>query len=224
VARHGGRRAGRWPVQLRFAISLTSTQYVSQQAWRHASLARCPLHPGGGCSLARHGTYARVDPPGTQIARWYCRQGHCTFSLLPDCFAAQLPGTLQALEAVVLAAEQAASREVAADGLRPDIELPGALRWLRRRLQAVYGALHLLRGLMPDRLAGAGISLDSFSACLGVAAVLLTLREVAAVHLAVLPAPAPPRPRGSSSWQSCTAAACTSRLRGTGQSADAGRP
>jgi hypothetical protein len=182
-------------VQLRFAIRLTSTQYVSQQAWRHASLARCPLHPGGGCSLARHGTYARVDPPGTRIARWYCRQGHCTFSLLPDCFAARLPGTLQELEAVVLAAEQAASREAAADRLRPDIELPGALRWLRRRLQGVYRALHLLRALMPDRLAGAGPTLVSFSACLGVAAVLLTLREVAAVHLAVLPAPLGFHPR-----------------------------
>lgn len=96
---------------------------------------------------------------------------------------------------MVLAAEQAASREAAADGLRPDIELPGALRWLRRRLQGVYRALHLLRALMPDRLAGAGPTLVSFSACLGVAAVLLALREVAAVHLAVLPAPLGFHPR-----------------------------
>ena len=97
---------------------------------------------------------------------------------------------------MVTTAEQAASREAAADGLRrPDIELPGALRWLRRRLQGVYRALHLLRALMPDRLAGAGPTLVSFSACLGVAAVLLTLREVAAVHLAVLPAPLGFHPR-----------------------------
>jgi len=194
VARHGSRRAGRWPVQLRFAISLTSTEYVSRQAWQEASLPRCPLHPGGGCSLARHGTYARRYPPGALIARWYCREAHCTFSLLPDCFAARLPGTLVEVEAVVAAGEQARSREAAADALRPDIELPGGLRWLRRRLGPVYAALHLLKGLMADPFHACGPTLAGFRACLGAESVLLALREVAAVHLHVLPPPLGLRP------------------------------
>ena len=194
MARHGGRRAGRWPVQLRFGISLTSTQYVSRQAWQEASLARCPLHPGGGCSLARHGTHPRVHPPGTQIARWYCREGHCTFSLLPDCFAARLSGTLTDVEAVVAAAEQARTRESAADTLRPDIELPGGLRWLRRRLLPVYAALHLIKGLMADQFDACWPTLSGFRPCLEVETVLLTLREVAAVHLGVLPPPLGLRP------------------------------
>jgi hypothetical protein len=195
VARHGGPRAGRWPVQLRYRIGLTSTEYVSRQAWRGARLERCPLHPGGGCSFARHGTYQRVEPAGTRVPRWYCRQGHCTFSLLADCFAARLPGTLIEVEAVVTVAEQAGSREAAAEVVRPDTELPGALRWMRRRLQAVYAALHLLLGLMPDRFLGCQPTLAGFRTCLGVEVVLLALREVAAVHLAVLPAPLGFQPR-----------------------------
>ena len=197
MARHGGRRAGRWPVQLRYRTSLTSTEYVNQQAWQYASLVSCPLHPGGGCSLARHGTYERVEPSGTQIARWYCREGHCTFSLLPDCFAARLSGTLIELEAVVAAAEQAPSREALADRVRLDIELPGALRWIRRRLQAVYAALHLLKGLMPELFASAWPTLEGFRPCLGVDAVLLALREVAATHLPSLPPPLGLRPQPS---------------------------
>jgi hypothetical protein len=194
VARHGGRRAGRWPVQLRFAISLTSTQYVSRQAWREASLACCPLHPGGGCSFARHGTYERLHPPGTRIARWYCREGHCTFSLLPDCLAARLPGTLVEVEAVVAAAEQVMSREAASEALRPDIELPGALRWLRRRLGPVYVALHLLKGLMADRFCACWPTLAGFRPCVEAEFVLLALRDVAAVHLHGLPPPLGLRP------------------------------
>ena len=77
------------------------------RSWRLASLARCPLHPRGGCGFARHGTYERMSPPGTQIARWYCPQGHRTFSLLPDHLAARFPGTLSEIEQVVATVEQA---------------------------------------------------------------------------------------------------------------------
>ncbi|MGH8532263.1 MAG: hypothetical protein ACREV1_05885 [Gammaproteobacteria bacterium] len=88
-------------MQLRFKTRLTSEEYVSRQAWRDASLPHCPLHPRGGCSLARHGTYERVNPPGTRVSRWYCPHGHRTFSLLPDCLAARFPGSLCAIEQVV---------------------------------------------------------------------------------------------------------------------------
>ena len=97
------------------------------------------MHPQGGCGFTRHGTYERVNPPGTRIARWYCRQGHCTFSLLPDCLAARGSGTLIEFEAVVNDTEAARSLEAAAAACRPDIELPGVLRWLRRRRQVRDG-------------------------------------------------------------------------------------
>ena len=93
--------AGPWPVQLRYPTEHTGEQYVSAEAWSAARLPRCPNHPHGGCSFARHGTYRRKTPAGTLIARWYCPESHTTFSLLPDCLAARLPGTLDEMEAVV---------------------------------------------------------------------------------------------------------------------------
>jgi hypothetical protein len=181
-------------VQLRFATGLTSESYVSREAWREASLPFCPLHPGGGCGWARHGTYARVRPAGARVARWYCRTGHRTFSLLPDCLAARLPGTLLELEQVLAVAEQAKSLEAAADELRPDIELPGAVRWVRRRVKAIQGALTALFGLLPERFAGAVASVLALRAHLGVTLVLPALREIAAPFLAGLAPPLGLRP------------------------------
>ena len=198
-ARHGCRRAGRWPVQLRFETEFTSNEYVKRQGWQDATLERCPLHPAGGCSFARHGTYERVNPPGTRIPRWYCPEGHRTFSLLADCFAARLTGSLQGVEEVVVAVEQANSREAAADVLRADIELPGALRWMRRRLKPVHAALTLLLGLFPDRLRGCQPSVSTFRQWFGVDFVLPLLREIAEVQLARVPPPLGfrrPVPRG----------------------------
>ncbi len=126
------------------------------------------MHPTGGCSFARHGTYERVNPPGTRIPRWYCPEGQCTFSLLADCFAARLTGSLQEVEAVVVGVEQARSQEAAADDLRTDIELPGALRWTRRRLKPVQAALTLILGLFPDLLAGCRPTVTAFRQWFGV--------------------------------------------------------
>jgi hypothetical protein len=177
-------------VQLRFDCSLTGEEYVRQEAWRNASLPRCPLHPKGGCGFARHGTYKRISPPGTLIARWYCPAGQRTFSLLPDCLAARLSGTLAEVEAVVRAAEQAAGLEAACQELRLDIELPGALRWVRRRVQAVHASLHLLRGLLPALFApAAATTLTAFAQHLGAGQVLVALRQIAAAFLPRLPAP-----------------------------------
>ena len=101
---------------------------------------------------------------------------------------------------MVRLAEQAPSQEMAVEGLRLDIELPGVLRWLRRRIQPVHLALHLLRGLMPELFATTWPTLFSFRACLGGEAVLLALRDIAAAHLHVLPPPLgfrPPPSRGA---------------------------
>ena len=184
-------------MQLRFSCELTGEEYVSQSAWQNASLPRCPLHPEGGCGFARHGTYTRVSPPGTQIARWYCPKGHRTFSLLPDCLAARLSGTLNEVEAVVRAAEQAPSLEAACQALRPDIELPGVLRWARRRVQAVHAALQALKGLLPHQFP-CPATLVAFAVCLGVTEVLVALRPIGDPFLQNLPTPLGFRPRHTS--------------------------
>lgn len=115
--------------------------------------------------------------------------GHCTFSLLPDCLSARLPGTLAEVEAVVTTVEQASSLEAACDELRIDIELPGTIRWVRRRVQAIHAALHTLKGLMPEHFEGCEITLLAFAAHMGVEVGLPVLREIAAVYLPHLPTP-----------------------------------
>ena len=195
MARHGGTRAGRWPVQVRYECGLTGEEYVTQQAWRHASLTRCPLHPKGGCGLARHGTYERLSPPGTQIARWYCPQGHTTISLLPDCLPARLSGTFVELESLLRQVEQAPSLAEACADLRPEIELPGVTRWVRRRVQAVYSTLILLKGLMPAYFQACEPTLQSFAHHLSIDPVLPALRSIAAPWLHSLPPPLGLRPR-----------------------------
>lgn len=188
-ARRGRRRAGRWPVQIRYPTRLTGVDYVTRKAWREASLERCPCHPEGGCGFARHGTYSRVSPPGTKIARWYCPQAQQTFSLLPDCLSARYSGTLIEFEAAVEHTAQARSLEAAAAQYRAEIELPGVLRWLRRRQRAVAITLRLLRGLMPALFSLSLPTLVDLRHTLGVKWVLVTLRAEAAEHLSRLPPP-----------------------------------
>lgn len=138
--------------------------------------------------MARHGTYSR-SPSGTHIARWYCPESHTTFSALPDCLPARLPGTLVELEDVVAVAEQAVSLEAAANQLRPDpVLLPGALRWLRRRVQRVHRCLILVIGLLPAQLARCEPRILSVRARLGSDTALMVLRA-AAIPLQVLPPP-----------------------------------
>lgn len=150
---------------------------------------RCPFHPAGGCGLRRHGTYTRLDPPGAKVARWYCRRAQGTVSLLPDCLAAKLPGSLAEVEQAVATVEDAATVETAADDLRPDVEMPGRLRWVRRRRALVYAGLIALRTLLPDELADCAPTIGSFRDALGTAPVLPLLRALGAEHLHVLPPP-----------------------------------
>lgn len=182
-------------MQLRFQSGHTSSDYVSLQGWRSARLARCPLHPKGGCGFARHGTYPRKDPPGTRIARWYCRQGHRTFSLLPDHLAARFPGTLAQIEEVVAVVEASASLEAAANALRPDdVSLATALRWIRRRLRLVRINLIAVVSLLPDLFVGTAPSIHALRRLLGAESALVSLRAITAVHLAALSRPLGLRP------------------------------
>lgn len=133
------------------------------------------------------------------MARWYCPEGHRTFSLLPDCLAARLSGTLAEVEAVVRAAEQAPSLEGLCTHRRLDIELPGALRWVRRRVQDVHSALHRIKGVLGEPFANVAPTLTAFADHLEVTPVLVALRGIAAHVLEQLPKPlgfAPRRRRG----------------------------
>ena len=176
-------------MQLRFATGLTSEDYVTQAGWLTATLERCPLHPEGGCGIARHTPYERVSPPGCKVARWYCRLGHTTFSLLPDFLCSRLTGTLEEVEGVVAAAEAARTQEEGSEELRPDAELPGALRWLRRRVRAVHAGLAAAIGLLPGILAGCKPTVTSIRTALGAAIVLVRLRSEVGLQLAALPPP-----------------------------------
>ena len=177
-------------MQLRYETGLTGEEYVRAEAWRDATLERCPNHPHGGCSLAGHGTYARKTPPGAKIARWYCRESHTTFSLLPDCLAARLPGELDTVEAVVAHAEQAQSLAAAANELRRDaVELPGAMRWVARRVRLVHHVLTIVIGLLPEQLARCIAEMGAVRTRLETETSLRALRTLTDAQLPVLPAP-----------------------------------
>ena len=177
-------------VQLRFHTGLADDEYVTRELWRSASLTRCPLHPRGGCGFSSHGTYLRKTPAGTRIARWYCRKGHCTFSLLPDHLAARLPGTLAEIEQAAAAAESAPSLEACAHALRPEpIGLPGALRWLRRRIDYVRAVLPAVVALLPQQLQGCAPTIAGVRRHLGAAQALQRLRALLATHLGGLATP-----------------------------------
>ncbi len=197
-------------VQLRFATDISIEQYIEEEAWKDAKLDQCPLHPEGGCKFGKHGTYSRKSPDGTKIARWYCPDGRTTFGLLPDCLSSRLPGTLIEVETVINQIESAPSQEAAADNIRPDIGLPGILRWMRHRLFLTRASLILLIDLIPSLSNNDQATLSSLRAALGVEFVLPHFRELAASHLDILPPPLGfgPRPqkkyRGKSRFQQQT--------------------
>ena len=158
------------PVQLRDPSSLTSEADVAQGAWQRASLPGCPRHPAGGCGLARHGTYPRHRPAGIRI------------------LASRFPGDLDDLERVVAQVDGARSIEAAADVLRPDIVLPSAVRWVRRRLTLMRATLLAVVTLLPD-LFGGDAHLQAVRAALATDHALVTLRARAASLLPALPRP-----------------------------------
>jgi hypothetical protein len=182
------------PVQLRHECPLSGEVYVARNAWRDASLAACPRHPRGGCGFVRHGTYGRRTPVGMRVARYYCPTAHETFSLLPDCLASHFPGALDPIEHVVATVETARSVEAAADLLRPDITLPSAVRWVRRRLTPIRRALRAIVTLLPDLFTG-DARLTAVRLALATPSALVALRTPAAPHLATLPAPLGFHPR-----------------------------
>jgi hypothetical protein len=171
-------------MQIRYPVEITLEEYIEQRSWEQAQLPCCPFHPAGECGLAKHGTYPRKVPQYCQVARWCCPEQKETISLLPDFFASRLPGTLNEVEQAVNIAESSASMEDAAEKSRPDILLPGGLRWLRRRIRYVREALTILAGLLAN---GCTPDLESFRKKYNTDQVLSTMRGVAEEHLQSLP-------------------------------------
>jgi len=175
-------------------IANTDDRYVAERAWERAILCECPLHPEGGCGLRRLGTYGRVVPSGARVARWWCPKARTSISLLPEFLAARLSGTLDAVETVVGAVEEAGGIAAAVDLVHPpDVDdavgLAAAMRSMRRRVGAVRAALLAILTLMPEQFMDVQPTLASFRAVLGVERVLVTLRFIARRHLGALPVP-----------------------------------
>jgi hypothetical protein len=123
-----------------------------------------------------------------RVARWYCPEAHETFSLLPDSLASRLSGTLDEVEATVIASETSGVEKAAAAMRVDEVELPGAVRWLRRRRVGVRAALLALVTAMPGRL-GMIPELHAIRRVLDTERALVNLREIAADHLHALPHP-----------------------------------
>ncbi len=171
-------------MQIRYPIALTIEEYKEQKAWEQAELSCCPFHPDGGCHYAKHGTYPRKFPVYCLVVRYYCPEAHQSISLLPDFFASRLPGTLDDVEHAVNIMEMSSSQEEAAAKLRPEIELPSAVRWLRRRIKYVDETLSILAGLLVTECPP---KLNSFRKVFGIRRVLASLRKIARRHLQFLP-------------------------------------
>lgn len=171
-------------MQIRYPVKLTLNEYLEQKGWEQAELDHCPFHPEGGCGLAKHGTYPRKFPEYCLIPRWFCPQVRQSVSLLPDFFASRFPGTLDEVEETVNIAGSYGSQEKAAQALRPDVGLPSALRWLRRRLKYVRVILTILAGLL---VTGCAPNLASFRQKYSTSSVLTRLRALAEEHLCSLP-------------------------------------
>lgn len=189
-------------MQMHWECPVTDEHYVTQRAWEGAILDKCPFHPEGGCGLERLGSYTRVEPQGARVPRWWCPEKRRSISLLPSFLAARLQGTLDAVERVVDAVETAGSIAAAVEVVHPPdaeeaIGLTGALRSMRRRVQAVRAALLAIATLLPERFGGVRPTLAAFREALGGDRVLGRLRDIAERHLGALPSPFGFRARGS---------------------------
>jgi hypothetical protein len=152
------------------------------------------VHPQGGCGLRKLGTYFRVAPAGVRVVRFWCPLGRVSISLLPAFLSARLSGTLDEVEAVVRAVEQAGTVAAAVEAVHPAgaVDAIGtvcAMRSIRRRLHAVRAALLAIVTLMPERFVGVVPTLAAMRFALGTDRVLVTVRDLARKHLRALPTP-----------------------------------
>lgn len=103
-------------------------------------------------------------------------------------------GTLDDVEAAVLAVEQAGSVAAAVERVYPAsaahaISLTCAIRAIRRRLHSVRAALLSFVTLMADRVTDVAPTVGALRKALGTERVLVTVRCVMERHLSALPTP-----------------------------------
>jgi hypothetical protein len=113
-----------------------------------------------------------------------------------------MSGTLDAVEAAVLAVEQLGSVASAAEHVHPAdadhaVGVVCAQRSIRRRLRAVRAALLAIVTLVPERLRGIAPTITALRVALGTERVLVAMRGIAERHLGALPAPLGFRTRAS---------------------------
>ena len=171
-------------MQIRYIVNVSPSEYKKQKLHEKAELHQCPIHPEGGCGIRRHGTYTRKHPIELKISCWYCRMGHTLISMLPDFLPSRLSETLKDVEEIVLEVQKYPSLERAAENIRPDIELPGAVRWVRRRINYVKDVLVRGAGILPQFEFK---SLEQLQKIFKVDFVLPHLREILETHLHKLP-------------------------------------
>jgi hypothetical protein len=78
--------------------------------------------------------------------------------------------------------------EAAAQDLRPEVELPGVMRWVQRRRKRVRAALLALVTALPGQL-GRRPEVREVRAVLGTERALVAVRAIGADHLPTLPYP-----------------------------------
>jgi hypothetical protein len=105
-----------------------------------------------------------------------------------------MTGTLDAVEAVVLAVERAGSIAAAVELVHPaqsDVAIGTvcAMRSIRRRLRSVRAALLAIVTLLPEHFRGVACNIAALREALGTERVLVTMRSLAERHLEMLPAP-----------------------------------
>ena len=179
-------------MQILHPTTLNDRDYVNKKGHEDATISSCPNHPGGGCAFHRHGTYSRKTPYGEAlIARYYCRESHQTFSLLPVFFAARMPGTLAQMEGVVAELERDGTdlQEVRKVHGNRYIDDSSVWRWARRRQRHVQAFLTLVIGLFPQRFKGCQPTLESVRGRLRGDCFLVSARTLCSEYMQSLPMP-----------------------------------
>jgi hypothetical protein len=133
-----------------------------------------------------------VRPRGIRVARYLCGRARTTISLLPKFLCSRFPGELDEIEQALCEAEGARSVERVAGGLRPQSTLRSGVRWLRRRLTPVRGAIRtIVAALMPElrnRIDARSV-VRPLREHLGTRRALVQLREIAGPRLSELSYP-----------------------------------
>ena len=112
-----------------------------------------------------------------------------TFSALPDCLSARLPGSLASAEEVVAFAERHGIGAAARKWRGEAADFSSARRWVRRRVLLVRASLSLFLGLEPVLLAGLVLLIGAFRDRLDAPVALLELRRLGSLRLALIPYP-----------------------------------